>query len=273
MSKSKELTSAELATLDSGYPVSQEESTRLSLPKFGMLSKDIVEESGKGKTKTIKVIESAGTFYTEKDLGEVDEDGKKVWTKEFIGEAVEVIIAFERKQLRKYDSSLNKFISSSVYDSKDQIIPLYLDKAVVKRGTADQLQAMFPALTQKGKQTSDLKEEKLLFVVYKDELYQFNLSQSSKWEFNNYKKALDPSKVLTMLNSKEEMFGSNAYRKVVFTNIRNVTQEEWDIVSEFQGTLKDKVASDAAYFLENANVKAIEASNNDEQYGDFANKK
>lgn len=267
--KTKELTSEELAVLDTSYPV-QEEDNRLKFPRFGMLSKDLTEESGKGKNKTIKVIESAGTFYTEKDLGEVDEEtDKKVWTKEFIGEKVEVIIAYERKQLRKFDASLNKFISTPIYDNKEQVIPLYLDKQVIKRGTPDILQACYPALTAKGKPTSDLKEETILFVIYKDELYQCTLSQSSKWEFKSYKKGLNPSTVLTCLTTSEETFGTNTYRKMKFTNVRNITQAELDMVQEFQTTLKDKVDSDAQYFLQNADVKAIEAKQDAEldKYG------
>lgn len=264
----KTLSAEELSVLNESYPVS-DESTKLSLPRFGLLSKDIVEETGKGRNKTIKVLESAGTFYTEKDLGEVDEEtGKKIWTKEFIGEAAEVIIAFERKQLRKFDVSLKKFISSSVYDNKDQVIPLYLDKQVIKRGTPDMLQSLYPALTAKGKKSSDLKEETILFVIYKDELYQCTLSQSSKWSFKDYKKGLNPSTVLTMLNTSEETFGTNTYRKMTFTNIRNLTQEEFDLVKTFQGDLKEKVASDAKYFLENAETKALPAGKDElDEYG------
>ena len=256
MSKIKVLSAEELAVLDNSYPVS-EESNKLSLPRLGMLSKDIVEEKGTGKNKTIKVIESAGTFYTEKDNGAIDPvTKKKVWTKEFIGEEISVIIAFERKQLRKFDASLNKFISSSVYDSSEQIIPLYLDKQIIKRGTPAQLQSLYPALTQKGKPTSDLKEETILFVLYNGELYQSTLSQSRKWSFTDYKKDINPSKVVTTLSSVEDQFGTNTYRKMTFTQDRFITQEEFDLVNESQNTLKQKVMSDAEYFLKN--VEAVQ---------------
>lgn len=254
----KVLSAEELSVLDNSYPVS-EESNRISLPKFGMLSKDIVEESGTGKNKKIKVIEAAGTFYTEKDLGETNEEtGKKQWTKEFVGESAELIVCFERKQLRKFDKGLNKFISSNVYDNKEQIISLFLDKQVIKKGTPDTLQSMYPALTAKGKPTSDLKEETILFVIYKGELHQFTLSQSSKYEFKNYKKGLNPSTVLTLVTGSEDRTaGSNTYKATLFTNVRNITAEELALVQEFQGTLKDKVESDAKYFLESA--KALPA--------------
>lgn len=250
----KVLSAEDLAVLDSSYPVS-EESNRLTFPRLGMLSKDLTEETGKGKAKTIKVIESAGTFYTEKDNGEVDEEtGKKVWTKEFIGEEIEVIIAYERKQLRKFDASLKKFISTPLYDNAEQVLPLYLDKQVIKRGTPEQLQSLYPALTAKGKKTSDLKEECILFVIYEGEMYQMTISQSSKWAFKDYKKGVNPSKVLTLVGSVEETFGTNAYRKMTFKNERFITQEELDSVLENQGILKDKAESDAQYLLANANA-------------------
>ena len=187
------LTEEQLAILNAGYPVS-ESSSRVSLPRFGMLAKDITEESGSGKAKTIKVLESAGTFYTEQDLGAVDEEtGKKVWTKTYLGEKVDVIIAFHRKQLRLFDKSLNKFISSPIYDNKDQIIPLYLDKRQIARGNQELLQNMYPKLTEKGKKSSKLNEETILYVLYDGVLYQCNLSQSSKWSFKDYIKKVTPS--------------------------------------------------------------------------------
>jgi hypothetical protein len=257
---SKKLTEEQLAILNDSYPV-EDESTRLQLPRFGMLSKDIIEETGTGKNKKIKVVEAAGTFFTERDLGEVNEDGKKVWTKTFIeGETVEVIIAYHRRQLRKFDSSLEKYISSPIYDNADQVIPLYLDKQIIKRGTQAELQALYPALTQKGKPTSDLKEECILYVVYNNELYQMNISQSSKWEFKTYSRGLNPSTVVTVIGSVEDTFGTNTYRKMTFKNDRPINSDEFEIVAESQGAIKEVVKSDEKFYLGDAPaMTAIEA--------------
>ncbi len=249
MSKKQEINEQQLAILKEAFP-STGESVRTSYPRLGMLSKDIIEESGTGKNKKITVIQSAGTFFTERDMGETNEQGKSVWTKEFIdGETIEVIIAFHRRQLRKFDSSLEKFISSPVYDNSEQIIPLYLDKQVIKRGTQAELQALYPALTQKGKPTSDLKEETILYVIYNNELFQMNLTQSSKWEFKSYSKTLNPSTVITTLSSIEETFGKNTYRKVTFTKGRLINTDEFEIVTEGQTALKETVESDNQFYL------------------------
>lgn len=243
------ITEEQLAVLNENYPVSTEDS-RLTFPRFGMLSKDITEESGTGKNKKIKIIEVAGTFYTERDMGQTDEAGKKIWTREYLeGDTVEVIIAFHRYQLRRFDSSLNKFYSTPIYDTSDQILPLYLDKQVIKRGTEAQLQSMYPALTQKGKPTSDLKRDTILFVLYKDEMYQLNLSVSSGWAFSAYKRIVNPSTVVTTLGSTEETFGTNTYRKISFTNTRMINGEEFVLVTENQTALKSTVENDSKLYL------------------------
>jgi len=246
----KKITEAQLAILNEAFPVTGE-TNRVSLPRFGVLSKDIIETSGAGKNKKITIVQSAGTFYTESDKGEVDEEtGKKVWTKDFIeGETVDVIITYHRRQLRKYDSSLEKFISSPVYDNAEQIIPLYLDKQIIKKGTQAELQACYPALTMKGKPTSDLKEETILYVIYEGVLHQMNLSQSSKWSFKDYSKNVNPSTVITTLGTSEETFGTNTYRKLTFANKCLIDADQFELVSDSQSTLKAVVESDAQLFL------------------------
>lgn len=243
------LSEEQLALLNQSFPVS-EESNRLSLPKFGMLSKDITEETGTGKNKQIKVIQAAGTFYTEKDLGETNAEGKKVWTKTFIdGETVDLQIVYYRHQLRMYDSSLEKFISTPVYDTPDQVLPLYLDKQVIKRGTEKELQALYPKLTLKGKPSSKLDKKTILYCIYEGELYQFELSVSSGWEFSTYKKKVNPSTVITTLSSTEEQAGSNVYRKINFNIARPISSEEFDPVKEAVEAIRTQVESDSRFLL------------------------
>lgn len=243
------LSEEQLALLNQSFPVG-EESNRLSLPKFGMLSKDITEEKGTGKNKQIKVLQAAGTFYTEKDLGETNEEGKKVWTKTFLdGETVDLQIVYFRHQLRMYDSSLEKFISTPVYDTPDQVLPLYLDKQVIKRGTEKDLQALYPKLTLKGKPSSKLDKKTILYVLYKDELYQFELSVSSGWEFSSYKKKVNPSTVITTLSSTEEQSGSNVYRKINFNIARPISSEEFELVKEAVDQIKTQVENDSRFLL------------------------
>lgn len=256
--KTNELTEEQLAILNEGFPVASENSNSLILPRLGMLSKDITEESGSGKLKKIKVVEAAGTFFIERDLGDVDEEtGKKKWTREYIeGGEIEAVITYHRRQLRMYDSSLEKFYSTPIFDSADQIVPLYLDKQVVKKGTQADLQAMFPAVTLKGKPSSKLKEETILFVLYKDELFQCNISQSSKWEFKSYARKSNPASCVTLISSKEDTFGDNTFSKMTFTEKRKINGEEYDLIVDSQNVLKEKVESDKKFYLPEATSQA-----------------
>lgn len=265
----KIITQEQIDQLNSAYPV-METGSRPSFPRFGMISKDIVETTGSGKNKKITVVQSAGTFYTEKDNGEVDEEGKKVWTKEFLGEEVDVIIAFHRKQLRLYDKGLEKYFSTPIYDNKEQIIPLYLDKKIVARGNQKTLQDLYPAMSESGKKTSKLKEETILFVVYNNELYQCTLTQSSKWSFKDYSKNVKVPSVVTTLGSVEETNGSNTYRKMTFKNKRIINSDEFELVKGFQDALGEQVQSDAQYFLSKANER-LESGKKDEDLDDIVN--
>ena len=258
--KTKELSEDQLATLNESYPVAVDEN-RLTLPRLGMLSKDITEETGKGKTKKIKVIEAAGSFFTESDEGEVNEEtGKKVWTKKFIeGDSIEVVIVYHRRQLRRYDQGLEKFYSTPIYDTSDQVIPLYLDGKVVKTGNQADLQAMFPAVTAKGKATSDLKEECILYAIYEGELHQVNISQSSKWEFKTYSRNLNPSALVTEIGSVEAEFGSNVFHKMTFSNVRKINAEEFELVSDGQNSVKEEAENSAQYILESGKKNEDEA--------------
>lgn len=267
---STELSAEQLAILNEGYPVSEED-VRTTYPRFGMLSKDITEESGTGKNKKIEVIQASGTFFTEKDEGEVDENGKKIWTKTYIdSEKVDVVIVYHRRQLRMYDSSLEKFYSTPIFDDPNQVVPLYLDKQVVKRGTQAQLQEMFPSVTLKGKPSSKLKEETILYVLYNDELHQFTLSQSSKWNFMSYKRTVNPSSVLTTLSSEEDTFGDNTFRKVTFKNKRGINGGEFTGVVNSQRTVKNSVEADKRFFAPqiaapaNDGLDEIAAAGNDD---------
>lgn len=257
----KTLTDEQIAILNNNFPVSEDD-TRKSFPRLGMLSKDLTSETGTGKNKKIDIIEAAGTFYTEKDEGEIDEDGKKKWTKTYIeGETLDVIIVYFRYQLRRFDSSLNKFYSTPIYDTPDQILPLYLDKQIVQKGTEKDLQAKYPKLTAKGKPSSDLKKDTILLVLFRGEMYQLNLSVSSGWAFSAYKRTVNPSLVITTLGSTEETFGTNTYRKISFTKGRSIDGDEFDLVQEGQNVLKAAVENDSKMFIGSGqSVEAIEAA-------------
>ena len=124
-------------------------------------------------------------------------------------------------------------------------------------------------MTDKGKPSSKLNEETILFVFYKDVLYQCNLSQSSKWSFKDYSKKINPSSVLTSIGSIEETNGSNTYRKMTFANKRLINSDEFEMVKAAQDGIKETVESDAAYFLKQANQPLQIETDKDKELDDL----
>src|ERR1035437_9924377 len=89
---------ASIEALRQAYPVEQG-FNRIQLPRLGYVSQDRFE----GKGKEAKVVTEAGTFVLETETSEVDKDNKKIWSKEEIGNKIEGVILFQRKQLSLYD--------------------------------------------------------------------------------------------------------------------------------------------------------------------------
>ncbi len=263
MSKTKGIDPQELALLNESFPT-VEGNDRVRYPRMQMLSKDITEETGTGKNKKIKVIEAAGTFYVDMK----DEDTGDFEKKFLEGEEQEFIIVFHRKQCKYFDKSLEKFISTPIFDNDEQVIPLYLDKRVIARGTKAELQAKYPALTQKGKPTTDLKEYKILYVLHDAVMYELHMSVTSGWAFSKYasgfKDGTSPATVVTLIGSIEETNGSNTYRKMTFKMLRDITSEEFNLVKENQQAVKESAASHAEYLLAESTKEVDEDAEMDE---------
>lgn len=220
---------------------------RINVPRLGMLAKDLTEETGTGKSKKIDVIQPAGAFYIERET--TNEDGERVWEKEFIdGETIDVLVAFNRKQLSMWDDGAKVFTNSPIYDEDTQVIPLWEGGKEIAKATPKELQEMYPALTAKGKPTSKLKEVKILYVIYKDEVYQMNLSQSSKYEFLTYVKGVHPSTVVTVIGSKEQTHGSNTYNVMTFKNAGTVNMEQYEAIKSTATMIKEAIEAEKAYY-------------------------
>lgn len=220
---------------------------RINVPRLGMLAKDLLEETGTGKNKKIEVIQPAGAFYIERES--TNEDGERVWNKEFIeGETISVLVAYNRKQLSMWDDGTKMFTNSPIYDDANDVIPLWEGGKEIARGTPAEHQALYPSLTAKGKPSSKLKEVKILYVVYEDNVYQMNLSQSSKYEFMTYTKAVHPSTVVTVIGSQEETHGSNTYRKMTFTSGGTVNNDQYLAIKDTATMIKESIEAEKAFY-------------------------
>jgi len=196
---------------------------RKMLPRLGMYSQDKFE----GKGKNAVLVKEAGMFYTEKETEEKDAEGKKVWVKEEVGTVIEGIVMFHRKQLSYYDEATEKYTSSPVYDSNDDVIPLFLDKKEIARGTPAELKSKYAYVDKKdNKVKSDLEENRILYILKDGETYQMNLRGSSMWAFSTYAKSVLVSACLTRFTSEPKEKGEIQWNQMSFDAVRDLTPEE-----------------------------------------------
>ncbi len=218
---------------------------RIMLPRISMVSQDQTE----GKGKATKVVVEAGTFFLERqtDEDEVDEEtgkltGRKVWEKLELGKGFEGVILFQRKQLRMYDEATEIYTNSTVYDSDDEIVPLFSEKAEVARGLPKELKAKYMFTNKKGKVVSALEDNRILYVRYEGEIYQLNLRGSSMFSFMTYQRKTIPSTVVTAFSSEAMEKGDIAWNKMTFEAVRPLNAEEAGIILKNVQELQASIA-------------------------------
>lgn len=226
-----------LAELNESYPKETGGFTRIQLPRLSFVSQDQTE----GKGKAMVVTAEAGTFFTEKETSEVNEEGKKVWDKKEIGPSFSGIILYHRYQLSYYDEATEKYTSSPIYDSQDEILPLWSDKKEVAKGTPAELKAKYEFVDKDGKTKSKLKDNRILYVMYGDEVYQLNLHGSSMYSFMKYARTTNPPTVLTTFSSEPQEKGSIQWNMATFTASRPLDNAELHAVVEKVRDIKQAI--------------------------------
>ncbi len=239
-----QMSDATLELLKQSFPV-EASFQRILLPRISMRSQDLLE----GKGKSARVTEEAGTFFTETQVEELDENGKKKWVKKDLGKSIEVIIFFRRKQLKFFDGE--KYTSSPIYDTDDQVVPLFRDKVEVNRGTPAELKARkeYQGVSAKGKAISKLEENRILYILHEGQIYQLSIRGTSMYAFMTYAKSLlTPSSVLTKLGSEEKQNGSISWSQMTFEVVRNLTSEEGKEVLQSVKEIENSVETEKQFF-------------------------
>lgn len=237
-------TEESIALLRSQFPVEQG-FQRTFLPRLGMVSQDQTE----GKGKAMKVTTEAGTFYTEKQGDREDEEtGKKLWVKHEIGSEIEGVILYQRRQLSYYDEGSQSYTSSPVYDTDEDIVPLFLDKKEVARGTPAELKKKYEYTDKDGKVKSNLKDNRILYVLYDGQVYQMNLHGSSMYAWMNYSRKVLPPAVLTRFSSEEKENGAIAWNQMTFTAVRNLSEDEVSDIMFRVAEIKQGVEAERAWY-------------------------
>ena len=227
--------------------------TRISLPRLGMYSQDKFE----GKGKSAVLVKEAGMFYTE--VPPTEKDGE--WTKQEIGTQMDGIVLYNRKQLSYYDNATEKYTSSPIYDTAEDVVPLFMDGKEVHRGTPADLKAKY-AYTDPddGKVKSKLEDMRVLYVLKDSQVYQMTLRGSSMWAFSKYAKSCLVSSVLTKFNSEAKENGSIAWNQMTFDAVREITPEEASVVIDNLQKITTAIADEKAYFASLATQKSAMSS-------------
>lgn len=248
-----------LAELKASFPV-EAGFNRVFLPRLGLVSQDKFE----GKGKSAKLVKEAGQFYKEVQTDEVDEEGKKVWEHEDLGMAIDGIILYQRKQLRMFDEATEKYTSSPVYDSEDDVVPLFCDKKEVAKGTPAELKALYKFLDKDGKEKSKLEDNRILYVLFEGEVYQLNLRGSSMYSWLTYARKVSPPTVLTTFASEAKEKGSIAWNQMTFSPKRGITSDELGVVMSKVNDIKQGIEAEKNYYSRNskADIDAEEALKN-----------
>lgn len=259
-----------LALLKQNFP-QPEGFTRVLLPRIKFVSQDKFE--GKGKDKKVSIV--AGTFFEERETDELDENEKKIWASEELGDSMDGVIIYVRKQLRMYDEKTEEYTSSPIFDTKDDVVPLFCNKKEVGRGTPADLKKKYMYLPKGAdKERSALEENDILYVLRgiedkenEPELFQFNLRGSSMWSFRAYTRKTLPPAVITNFSSTAEENGDIEWNKVSFTPERMLTNDEVTIVMQRVAEIKQAIADEKAFFAD-AGATAEDVAGEGKKKGD-----
>ena len=192
----------------------------------------------------------AGQFYIERQSDEVDEEtGKKVFEREKIKDGLEVMIYYKRHQLQYFDGK--DFFNSPIYDLPDEVLPLWKKGTEVHRGTPAELRAEYEYKDPTTKKVKTLlQDSRILYVIYKDELYQMNLRGSHMYALLKYERGVNPTTVITKLSSEYQKKGKNEWNQMTFAIVKKLTPTQATLVAEKQDELIQKIAEQKAGFEE-----------------------
>lgn len=136
---------------------------------------------------------------------------------------MEGIILYHCYQLSYFDEDTEKYASTPVYDSQDENLPLFSDKKQIAKGTPAELKALYKFTDKDGKEKSKLKDNRIVYVLIGEELFQLNLHGSSMYSFMKYARTANPPTVITNFASEPQKKGQIEWNMMTFKPVRNLT--------------------------------------------------
>jgi hypothetical protein len=236
---------------------------RIQLPRIAFKAKAKFEQDPDDEEK-MKVIYKAGSFFTERETDEKDEEGKAVWDKENIGTTLEGIVVYKRKQLRYYDEPGQTFYSTPIFDTPDQIIPLFAGSKKIASGTPAALKKMDMFKYEKeGKTRSYLSDNTVVYLLVGEELFQFSITSiGAIIDFSRYGQKVQYGLAanVTRFTSTKEVKGDNNYNALAFASARLITADEATLVQEKINLIVDAINAEKEFYANMSEDSAVEAA-------------
>jgi hypothetical protein len=209
-----------LDKLRQAYPQHAEDSyVKTILPQIRFKAKAVLDEAGE------KVLHKAGTFMivTKEGEGETAE-----YVENPIGVKINVSVLYERYRLSYYDAGNNEYVSSPIFDNKDEIVKLFKGSKQYASGTVAELQNLPEFIIEEdGKSKKKLQLQKVLYVFYNDAVHEMTLSLGNGYNWRKFKQENIVPAITTEITSvKNDSKPGNVYNEMVFKNAGWLTEEE-----------------------------------------------
>jgi hypothetical protein len=230
-----------LEALKNAYPQHAEDDfIKTILPQIRFKAKAVLDD------KEEKVVIKAGTFMLV-TRSEEKVDDKYEYIETPVGMDITVDVLFERYKLNYYNSSDNVYVSSPVFDSKEEVVKLFSGGKEIASGHVAELQGQY-MVEKDGKKRSALELLKVLYVLYKGEVHEMTLSLGNGFTYRKYKQENIVPVVHTKISSKKTEHGGNKYNAMTFTADGFLTEEEAQHNLALVQNIQKGIADEKAYY-------------------------
>lgn len=203
-----------------------------------------------------KVIMKAGALAIDTATEEKDEDGKTIFDREEIGQSLEGHIIYHRLRLQMWIEEETTFYSSPMYDSQNDIVPLFAGGDFVKAGTPKELRALYPHEIEyeKGGEkktftTSHLQEVPVLYVLIGEKLVELTITgRTSASQWKKYLKKTAVPQTITKIHSSKQTKGANKWNQMEFEAVRDLTPAEVEVALKYQKDLLEIFTAEKEFY-------------------------
>ena len=229
-----------LEALRASYPQHAEDNyVKNNLPQIRFKAKAVLDDDD-------KVVTKAGTFVTVV-RSEEKVDDKYEYTENVLGADITVDVLYERYKLNYYNSGDNAYVSSPVFDNKEEVVKLFSGGKEIASGTVAELQGQY-LIEKDGKKKSELQLLKVLYVLYDGDVHEMTLSLGNGYAWRKYKQETMVPVVHTKIASKKTEHGGNKYNEMTFTAGEYLTEEEAVRNLSIVEDIKKGIAEEKAFY-------------------------